>query len=140
MDKTDKRHSDSSNFRFNADYSLIDYLVDGQTIMAGKRRRTRLTKAEAFFDLLNRQRLAISTKDDRYINDSIQQLATAWGWQRPTASKFINNLVSLGAIRLAPHANKSVVRIDYFLSDKTSAGSAEDAINDPQNPESASGG
>ena len=140
MDKTNINNSDTSNFKFTSDYKTVDFLVGDQKVRTEKRKRTRLTKAEAFFDLLSRQRLAISTNDERYINDSIQQLAEAWGWQRPTASKFINKLVELGAIKLAPHANKSVVRINYFFCDKTSAGSAKDRIDDPDGHNSASGG
>lgn len=140
MNNPIKNNSDRSNFKFTLDYMTADFLVDGQNIRTDKRKRTRLTKAEAFFDLLSRQRLAISTNDERYINDSLQQLAEAWGWQRPTASKFINKLVELGAISLAPLANKSVVRFNYSLSDETSAGSAKDKINDPGRHDSASGG
>ena len=53
-------------------FELWDYLLDGR-VMANQAKggKHRYSKAEAFFDLLDRQRISNSTFDDGYMNSSV---------------------------------------------------------------------
>lgn len=78
----------------------------------------RYSKAEAYFDLVNRQRLALLTEDDSYINGGILALAHAWSWDRTTVKKFIDSLCANRAATVTPVGNKSIIRLTNvsFLS------------------------
>jgi len=71
----------------------------------------KLTKAEAFFDLIKRHRLATLTKDNNYLGGGILALAKAWGWDRNTVKKFVNSLCSVGAATIKKVGNKSIILI-----------------------------
>lgn len=71
----------------------------------------RYTKAEAYFDLLNRERLAVLTKDDEFLNSSIQTLANVWSWDRSSVRKFIDSLSAIGAASVRTDGYKNTVRL-----------------------------
>ena len=101
-------------------FELWDYLLDGRTVAnQAKGGKHRFSKAEAFFDLLDRQRISNSTFDDGYMNSSVLLLANAWGWMRPTAKKFLDRLEEMGAITLTPMGNRIVVRLNNIVGEGT---------------------
>lgn len=99
-------------------FELWDFLLDGRAIAnQSKGTKHRYTKAEAFFDLLNKQRIYNSTLDDVYINSSVLQLADSWGWMRPTAKKFLDSLAEMKVITLTPMGNRIVVRLNNIMGE-----------------------
>ena len=101
-------------------FELWDFLLDGRSIAnQSKGTKHRYTKAEAFFDLLNKQRIYNSTLDDVYINSSVLQLADSWGWMRPTAKKFLDALAEMKVITLTPMGNRIVVRLNNIMGKYT---------------------
>ena len=86
-----------------------------------KGNRHRYSKAEAFFDLLDRQRISNSTGDNDYMSNSVQLLANTWGWMRPTAKKFLDKLQEIGAITLTSSGNRIVVSLNNIIGEDTSA-------------------
>jgi hypothetical protein len=124
-------------------FELWDYLLDGRTIAnQAKGGRHRYSKAEAFFDLLDRQRISNSTFDDGYMNSSVMLLASAWGWMRPTAKKFLDRLADMGVVTLTHRGNSTVVRINNIVGEDTTTVSSPDRLdgsNESETPEPSSG-
>ena len=107
-------------------FELWDFLLDGRAIAnKSKGSKHRYTKAEAFFDLLDRQRISNSTFDDGYMNSSVLKLADSWGWMRPTAKKYLNTLADMGVITLTPMGNRIVVRLNNILGENTRTSQSE---------------
>ena len=71
----------------------------------------KLSKAEAYFDLVKRHRLATLTKNDSYLDGGILALAKAWRWDRNTVKKFIDSLCAIGAATMEKVGNKTVILI-----------------------------
>ena len=118
-------------------FELWDYLLDGRTMTnQAKGCKHRYSKAEAFFDLLDRQRISNSTFDDGYMNSSVLLLANAWGWMRPTAKKFLDTLASMGVVTLTRRGNSTVVRINNIVGDDTTTVSSRERLDDERHPES----
>lgn len=73
---------------------------------------SRYTKMEAFWDLLdrcteepyiyNRYNTQVEIKRGQFVSTFID-LASVWGWHRPTVTKFINDLVRLGVVEYTKH-------------------------------------
>ena len=112
-------------------FELWDYLLDGRTMAnQAKGGKHRYTKAEAFFDLLDRQRISNSTFDDGYMNSSVLLLANAWGWMRPTAKKFLDTLASIGVVTLTRRGNSTVVRINNIVGEDTTIVPSREGLGD----------
>ena len=100
-------------------FELWDY---GRTMAnQSKGNRHRYSKAEAIFDLLDRQRISNSTGDNDYMSNSVQLLANTWGWMRPTAKKFLDKLQEIGAITLTSSGNRIVVSLNNIIGEDISA-------------------
>ncbi len=82
--------------------------------------RDKLTRAEVFFDLIQRQHLAMITGNEDFTNVSILSLSESWGWYRPTAKKFLEELEEAGAIILRSDGNRTYVRLTNILGDNIS--------------------
>ena len=94
-------------FSVSTDYELWSFLLPKRKA----KRKHKLSKGEALFDLINRQRLWMLTNDDSYINDGIKALAKAWTWDRNTVRKFVESLVNLGVAELKNSGNKIIVTL-----------------------------
>ena len=107
-------------------FELWKFLVDGCALTnQSKGTKHRYTKAEAFFDLLDRQRKAISIDDDGYMDSSVMKLADGWGWMRITAKKFLDKLADMGVVTLTPAANRIVVRLNNILGENARTSQSE---------------
>lgn len=83
------------------------------------RQQDKMTKAQAFYDLLAKQQLAEVTEDPDWIDRGFVQLAQEWGWSRETVSKFINRLVAEKAARTFSYAGKTIVILTNITGLKT---------------------
>lgn len=76
-------------------YETWSFLLQG----ISKRPRHRYTKIEAYYDLLNRQRIMIlDGGGDDCIDACLQDLANVWRWDRGTVQRFIERLEQYGAL------------------------------------------
>ena len=89
------------------DYELWSLLFQN----SNSRGSLKLSKAEAYFDLVKRHRLATLTKNDSYLDGGILALAKAWRWDRNTVKKFIDSLCAIGAATMEKVGNKTVILI-----------------------------
>ena len=125
--KPDTSSAQKSTLEVVTNFELWEYLLDGRTIAnLSKGGKHRYTKAEAFFDLLDRQRISDSTFDDGYMNSSVLLLANSWGWMRPTAKKFLDTLAEMKVITLTPMGNRIVVRLNNIMGEDTQTSQSED--------------
>ena len=84
----------------------------------------KLSKAEAYFDLVRRHRLATLTKNDSYLDGGILALAKAWRWDRNTVKKFIDSLFSIGVATIKKVGNKTAIfitNVTYLPQDDSDA-------------------
>ena len=89
------------------DYDLWSLLLQGSNSEGSKK----LSKAEAYFDLMKRQRLTMLTKDDNYLGGGILALAKDWRWDRTTVKKFIDALCSIEAATFEKVGNRAVIKL-----------------------------
>lgn len=88
-------------------YDLWSLLLQGNNSEGSKK----LSKAEAYFDLMKRQRLTMLTKDDSYLGGGILALAKDWRWDRTTVKKFIDALCSIEAATFKKVGNRAVIKL-----------------------------
>lgn len=89
------------------DYNLWSLLLQGSNSEGSKK----LSKAEAYFDLMKRQRLTMLTKDESYLGGGILALAKDWRWDRTTVKKFIDALCSIEAATFEKVGNRAVIKL-----------------------------
>ena len=116
MNTQDFKHAENSysqssqqppKMTVKTDYELWSLLFKDSS----PQRSRKLSKAEAYFDLVKRHRLATLTKNDSYMDGGILALAKAWRWDRNTVKKFIDSLCAIGAATMKKVGNKTVILI-----------------------------
>lgn len=88
-------------------YDLWSLLLQGSSSEGTHR----MSKAEAYFDLMKRQRLTMLTKDESYLGGGILALAKAWRWDRTTVKKFIDALCCIEAATFEKAGNRAVIKL-----------------------------
>lgn len=101
-----QQKSEKSQMQILTDISLWKMLAQGT-----KKTRKR-SRFEAFFDLLNRQRIALLAEDEGSINFSALELSKAWGWDRVTVTRFIDNLQKRNVLTVSTSRKRKLVRIE----------------------------
>lgn len=83
------------NLIIETDYQLWEYLFRDQP-----KKRKRHTKAEAFYDLIKRQREALMIEDEKYLTSTVSDLMDQWTWSRQNVNIFLEELEKIGAITI----------------------------------------
>ena len=97
---------------------LWEFLFPKQTQIVTVSTR-KLTKAEAFVDLINRHRLASATHDNTFLQGTAVSLSKAWGWDRTTVKKYLSVLEEIGAITMQSIGfHKTFIRLQQIFSDE----------------------
>ena len=129
MNTQNKNHAEDSfsqssqqppKMTVSTDYDLWSMLFKDSSSMGSHK----LSKAEAYFDLVRRHRLATLTKTDSYLDGGILALAKAWLWDRNTVKKFIDSLCSIGAATIKKVGNKTAIfitNVTYLPQDGSDA-------------------
>ena len=129
MNTQNKNHADDSfsqssqqppKMTVSTDYDLWSMLFKDSSSQGTHK----LSKAEAYFDLVRRHRLATLTKNDSYLDGGILALAKAWLWDRNTVKKFIDSLCSIGAATIKKVGNKTAIfitNVTYLPQDGSDA-------------------
>lgn len=107
---TGQQEGEEMLFTILTDYRLWNALFPGFSNLGPHR----YSRAEAFFDLVNRQRLSWLTNDDDYINVSMQGLANVWGWDRSAVKRFLEQLQTIGAVTVVSTGYRSIAKIVNF--------------------------
>lgn len=110
---------ETSNPKILCDFMLLKALFPNYSQKISDRKSPtaikKLSKAEAFFDLVNRQRLTRITTGDNVINISIMSLSDSWGWNRKTTRSFLDELVKLDVLDLKFDTNKTLIQLTNFI-------------------------
>lgn len=129
MNTQNKNHAEDSfsqstqqppKMTVSTDYDLWSMLFKDSSSLGSHK----LSKAEAYFDLVRRHRLATLTKNDSYLDGGILALAKAWLWDRNTVKKFIDSLCSIGAATIKKVGNKTAIfitNVTYLPQDGSDA-------------------
>jgi len=88
---------------------LWRYLFRGQ-----KNSSEKLTRVEAFHDLIERQYAALQ-QENECIFGSISSLSRSWHWDRDTTSAFITDLEKFGVISRHDYGNRAVIRLNCTI-------------------------
>lgn len=81
-------------------------------LMQGKMKAAKFSKAEAFYDLIDRQRISILTGDDDCLKGTIGDFVKTWGWDRDTVIRFLNTLEEQGVITTTVTDNRKSFRLN----------------------------
>ena len=129
MNTQNKNHAEDSfsqssqqppKMTVSTDYDLWSMLFKDSSSQGSHK----LSKAEAYFDLVRRHRLATLTKNDSYLDGGILALAKAWRWDRNTVKKFIDSLFSIGVATIKKVGNKTAIfitNVTYLPQDGSDA-------------------
>ena len=90
------------NLIIETDYQLWEYLFRDQP-----KKRKRHTKAEAFYDLIKRQREALLIQDETYLTSTVSDFMEEWTWSRQNVNFFLEELEKIGAIAIE-RGNKTI--------------------------------
>lgn len=122
--------NDARTMRIVTDIRLWSYLMDGQ-----KRLSRRLSRIEAFYDLIHRQQARLAEGKD-FLAENVSQLTRLWHWNRDTTAAFLDNLEQLGAITTEAVGNQKSVRLNYVIEKKNGPGASQNP-SEPLSPSSA---
>lgn len=87
-------------------------------LQCGKKEH-KLSRPEAFFDLLDRQLVADLKGGNGYLEGTIPDLVRKWRWDRETVWKFLLGLSQLGAVTISTVANRKVIRVNNITVKET---------------------
>ncbi len=109
--KQKNRPNENAEFSMTISTSraLWCYLFRGQ-----KNSTKKLTRVEAFHDLIERQYAALQ-EESEYIFGNISSLSKAWHWDRDTTSAFITDLEEFGVLTRDDIRNRAVVKLNCSI-------------------------
>ena len=105
----EQKNRQNGNVEFSMTIStsreLWRYLFRGQ-----KNSSQKLTRVEAFYDLIERQYAALQEESD-CIFGNISSLSRAWHWDRDTTSSFISDLEKFGAVSRYDMGTRAIIKL-----------------------------
>lgn len=94
-------------------------------LLQGIKKSHKLSRVEAFYDLIDRHCIAMLKGEDDHINGTIHNMAKSWGWDRETVAKFLDNLQQLGMVTIDTNGNRKTIRLNCVTLPKTDSGVSE---------------
>lgn len=95
-------------------YTLMTDMALWNFLVRGMKKSHKVSRVQAFADLLDRQRIALLEKqDDDNLKGSIQDMAATWGWSRKTVSRFLDNLERFGVLTISREGSQKTFRLTY---------------------------
>ena len=102
------------NYKIHLPLEILDYLCNDYTYKNTKR----LTKLQAFNDLVQRHCAAINTGSQMIVN--IAQLSKAWNWSRVTVGAFISDLSIMDIVIISNTPTSKLIALnDAIISNMT---------------------
>lgn len=98
-----------------------------------KKSSRKLTRPEAFYDLLKRQRMTAHIPGQPIAAGGYQELADSWGWDRTTVRRFLHSLTEVGmvSVEITPQ-NKAVIRLPGVTTAPEPQNNAGDSLQGNQ--------
>ena len=109
MSIMEQNNSDKTQIRIETDIRFWNLLLQGM------KKSERLTKVEAFNDLLERQRIALLTSDDEFMKGNVLEFSKAWGWDRETVNRFLERLQELDIVTISMAGNRKAIKLNYII-------------------------
>lgn len=107
-------NSSGNNIKIVTDYALWCCLFR----IPSPKGAQKLSRAEAFFDLITKQRQAILLYEQDNISAGFQTLADDWQWNRQTVKRFLKELQDIGSVIIDPSYNHTAIRVaNVMVSD-----------------------
>ena len=105
----EQNNSDKTQLKIVTDTRLWNLLLQGM------KKSEKLTKVEAFNDLIERQRIALLTSDDEYMKGNVLEFSKAWGWDRETVNRFLERLQELDIVTISMTGNRKAIKLNYII-------------------------
>ena len=105
----EQNNSDKTQLKIVTDTRLWNLLLQGM------KKSEKLTKVEAFNDLLERQRIALLTSDDEFMKGNVLEFSKAWGWDRETVNRFLERLQELDIVTISMTGNRKAIKLNYII-------------------------
>ena len=109
MSIMEQNNSDKTQLRIETDIRFWNLLLQGM------KKSEKLTKVEAFNDLIERQRIALLTSDDEYMKGNVLEFSKAWGWDRETVNRFLERLQELDIVTISMTGNRKAIKLNYII-------------------------
>ena len=106
-------------------------------LVKGVQKTCRVSRVQAFYDLVERQQVALLKGEGESISATMKDLANKWGWNRETVTRFIANLEQLGALTVDTTGNRKTITLNYSIDGKKDTG-AFPRPSEPLKPSGAS--
>ena len=113
-------NSTSVQMKIPTDIPLWSYLLSGH-----KNSTRKFSRAEAFFDLMQRQYAALHDGREKYLHGNVVKLAAAWHWNRDTASVFLDKLEQLDVLTSHTIGNRKAFMLKYNVSKENVPGASQ---------------
>lgn len=94
-------------------------------LLQGIKKTHKLSRVEAFYDLIDRQCVSMLKGGDTHLSGSIIEIAKAWGWDRETVGRFLDNLEQLGAVSIDIEGNRKTFRMNCIVIQQTVSGDTQ---------------
>ena len=106
---TQNEHQNKANAQLviQTDIPLWDFLTQGI------KKAHKVSRVQAFYDLIDRQRIALLKGENENFTGTIQDMAKAWGWDRDTVARFLDHLEQLGQLTVETRANRKSFKLKY---------------------------
>ena len=109
MNTMEQNNSDKTQLKIVTDTRLWNLLLQGM------KKSEKLTRVEAFNDLIERQRIALLTSDDEYMKGNVLEFSKAWGWDRETVNRFLERLQELDIVTISMAGNRKAIKLNYIV-------------------------
>jgi len=116
----------SKSLKILTDIPLWVYLSQGVK-SPGK-----MSRVQAFCDLIERQHISMLKGDDDYLKGSVLEFSKTWGWDRETVVRFLDNLRQLDAIAIDMAGNRKAVKLKHVIKDENNIGVLQSPPNAKQ--------
>ena len=110
------------------DIPLWSYLLSGQ-----KKSTRKLSRVEAFYDLMQRQYTALHDGRERWLQGNVSELSCAWHWSRDTTASFLDKLEQLDVLISFTTGNSKAFKLRYNINDKIASGASQ-SHSEPRTP------
>ena len=102
------------------DIRLWSYLLSGQ-----KKTTRKLSRVEAFYDLMQRQYTALHDGRERWLQGNVSELSCAWHWSRDTTASCLDKLEQLNVLTSHAVGNSKAFMLQYSFNDENVSGASE---------------
>lgn len=109
MNTMEQNNSDKTQLKIVTDTRFWNLLLQGM------KKSEKLTRVEAFNDLIERQRIALLTSDDEYMKGNVLEFSKAWGWDRETVNRFLERLQELDIVTISMAGNRKAIKLNYIV-------------------------